>query len=118
MATFDGTDDYFDSREAIELIAELEVTPKEHRHADDQAQLDALIALRDEAEGNIADWEYGEIFISAFSFTDHMMEILNDVGYIPADLPSWIVIDRDKTADNMKIDYTEFEFRGTTYYAR
>ena len=47
-----------------------------------------------------------------------MMELLSDTGYFPADLPGWIVIDEEETASNMREDYTGFEFRGTTYYAR
>ena len=126
---FDGTDNFFDSREVIERIAELEEvgtdTNSEGTEFDAdrlcnefREEYDALIELRDEAEGNIADFEYGETFISEHAFTDYMMELLSDIGYLPADLPGWIVIDEEETASNMKEDYTEFEFRGTTYYAR
>lgn len=126
---FDGTDDLFDSREVMERIAELEEVGTEtnsegtefdaDRLCDEfREEYDALIELRDDAEGNIADWEYGETFISENAFTDYMMELLSDIGYLPADLPGWIVINEEETASNMKVDYTEFEFRGTTYYAR
>lgn len=131
MADFSTAPDYFDSREVIERIEELESflensEDTELSDADraealaefDREEYDALIALRDDADGNIPDWEYGETFISEDSFTDHMRELLSDVGYIPADLPSWIVINWEETVDNMKVDYTEFEFLGTTYYAR
>jgi len=60
MANFDGTDDYFDSREVIERIAELEATEVIDREPEDQDELDALYALQEEAEGYISDWEYGE----------------------------------------------------------
>ena len=126
---FDGTDNFFDSREVMERIAELEEVGTDtnsegtefdaDRLCDEfREEYDALIELRDDAEGNIADWEYGETFISENAFTDYMMELLSDIGYLPADLPGWIVIDEEETASNMKDDYTEFEFRGTTYYAR
>ena len=126
---FDGTDNFFDSREVMERIAELEEVGTDtnsegtefdaDRLCDEfREEYDALIELRDDAEGNIADWEYGETFISENAFTDYMMELLSDIGYLPADLPGWIVIDEEETASNMKEDYTEFEFRGTTYYAR
>lgn len=126
---FDGTDNFFDSREVMKRIAELEEVGTDtnsegtefdaDRLCDEfREEYDALIELRDDAEGNIADWEYGETFISENAFTDYMMELLSDIGYLPADLPGWIVIDEEETASNMKEDYTEFEFRGTTYYAR
>ena len=126
---FDGTDNFFDSREVMERIAELEEVGTEtnsegtefdaDRLCDEfREEYDALTEWRDDAEGNIADWEYGETFISENAFTDYMMELLSDIGYLPADLPGWIVINEEETASNMKEDYTEFEFRGTTYYAR
>lgn len=129
MNAFTGTEDTFDSREAIERIAELEEVGTDtnsegtefdaDRLCDEfREEYDALIELRDDAEGNIADWEYGETFISENAFTDYMMELLSDFGYLPANLPGWIVINEEETADNMKEDYTAFEFMGSTYYAR
>lgn len=128
---FDGTEDFLDSREVIERIEELEaylenstdpeLTEEEREEALDEfdrEEYDALIKLRDEADDNIADWEYGETFISESAFTDYAMELLSGIGYLPSNLPSWIVIDEEETASKMKEDYTEFEFRGTTYYAR
>ena len=84
----------------------------------DAAELVALIALRDECDGYVSDWTYGETFIHEGYFTAHCVEMLSDVGYLPADMPSWIIINGDATADNMKEDYTAFEFMGSTYYAR
>ena len=126
---FDGTDNFFDSREVMERIAELEEVGTDtnsegtefdaDRLCDEfREEYDALIELRDDAEGNIPDWGYGETFISEHYFTVYMMGLLSDTGYLPADLPGWIVIDEEETASNMKDDYTGFEFRGTTYYAR
>ena len=126
---FDGTDNFFDSREVMERIAELEEVGTDtnsegtefdaDRLCDEfREEYDALIELRDDAEGNIPDWDYGETFISEHYFTVYMMGLLSDTGYLPADLPGWIVIDEEETASNVKDDYTGFEFRGTTYYAR
>lgn len=133
MANFDGTDDYFDSREVIERIAELELLAEtmndeeetEDARAEaydeyDAEEYNALIVLQEEVESYISDWQHGESFISEDYFTDYVKELVRDIGYIPQDLPSWISdhIDWDEVADELKVDYTEFEFRGTTYYAR
>lgn len=135
MNAFTGTEDTFDSREAIERIDELTaefvdstdsdpadiMSIDDWAHGltqDDAAELAALIALRDECDAYVSDWPYGETFIHECYFTAYCMEMLSELGYLPADMPSWIVIDGDATADNMKEDYTAFEFMGSTYYAR
>ena len=137
MIAFTGNEDTFDSREVIERIDELtsefvdatDSDPADTMSIDDWAlglceddatELVALIELR-EACGDYMgtnEWEDGETFIHEDYFTAYCMEMLTDIGYLPADLPSWIVIDEDETADNMKEDYTAFEFMGSTYYAR
>ena len=96
MPNFDGTDDYFDSRELADLIA-----------------------FRDEAD-HLPDWEYGEAFIHENHFTDYAQETAGDCGFIPADLPVWLAnaIDWEQVADALKMDYTEFELQGATYWAR
>lgn len=135
MNAFTGNEDTFDSREAIERIDELTaefVTVTDSDPADtmsiddwaygltqdDAAELAALIALRDECDGYMSDWPYGETFIHEGYFTAYCVEMLSDVGYLPADMPSWVVIDGDATADNMRADYAGYEFMGSTYYAR
>lgn len=118
MADFSTTPDYFDSREVIERIAELESIEVIDRDEDEQEELDALYVLAEEAEGNVTDWKYGETFIHEDYFEDYAEEFIVDCGYIPADLPSWIVIDWKETADNLKQDYGTYSFRGETYYAR
>lgn len=126
---FDGTDDVFDSRDVIERIAELEEIGTEtnsegtgfdpDRLCDEfREEYDALIAFRDEAEQEFSEWTDGVTFVLDDYFTDYAMDMLEDVGYLPADLPEWIVIDRDETADNVREDYTSIEFRGETYWAR
>lgn len=135
MNAFTGTEDTFDSREAIERIDELTaefvdstdsdpadiMSVDDWRHGlteGDAAELVALIALRDECDTYVSDWTYGETFIHEGYFTAYCMEMLSELEYLPTDMPSWIIIDGDATADNMKEDYTAFEFMGSTYYAR
>ena len=56
--------------------------------------------------------------MSTVAITDYAFEMLEDCGTLPKDLPSWIVIDRDATAENMKADYTSVDFDGVTYWVR
>ena len=126
---FDMNQDLFDSRDVIERIEELEAL--EAAALDDDAtqddvdewtrELDAeLFALREFAEdaSNASDWSYGETFIHESYFTEYTKELVSDCGYIPADLPDWIKIDWEETAENVMEDYTEYELDGNTYYAR
>ena len=80
-------------------------------------ELIALIELCEECEG-YSDWSYGETLIREDYFTDYTQDTLADCGYIPKDLPHWIVIDWEETADNLKIDYMEVSFMGETYFMR
>lgn len=64
------------------------------------------------------DFEYGESVIHKDYFTEYTEELLTDVGYLANDLPSWIVIDMDATAENVKQDYISIEYKNETYYIR
>jgi hypothetical protein len=83
--------------------------------------IDELNAIReiDDLESEIGrDFEYGCTLIPEDEFEDYCVEFLKEIGYIPKDFPSWIVVDYTATADNMEQDYTEVEFRGETYLFR
>ncbi len=71
----------------------------------------------DELEEEIysREFENGIHLIEEDVFEDYVEEFVKDCGYIPKDLPSWIEIDWETTADNMRNDYSEVEFRGETY---
>jgi hypothetical protein len=86
---------------------------------DDEEALEliALIEVWRECE-NYSDWSYGEVLIRDDYFTDYTTEMLKDCGYIPHDMPSWIEIDYEATADNVKVDYSQVEFMDNTYWIR
>lgn len=65
-----------------------------------------------------SEFEYGVTLIEEDEFEDYCQELVTDCGYISKDFPSWIEIDWDRTADNMRADYSEVEYQGTTYLAR
>lgn len=85
---------------------------------DNGEELKALQSLVDEAEGYAADWQYGATLIREDYFTEYAMEMMQDIGDLPRNLPSYIVIDEEATADNLKVDYTEVDYDGVTYLVR
>ena len=76
--------------------------------------------LEEEAEGYAPDWHHGAALIRDSYFIEYCRELLSDIGDLPADLPGYIEnnIDWDGVADDLKIDYTEVDFDGITYWIR
>lgn len=120
---------YFDSRDVIERIAELESERDFYNeqpdcadvvwdvaYPDEAEELARLIELQDEVGGG--EWEYGITFIRDSEWVDYVQEMCEDIGDVPRDLPHYIVIDWDATADNIQADYSTVEFDGSTYYYR
>lgn len=97
----------FDSRDVLDRIEFLanedDLTPEE------EDELDELRALQAEAMDYVADWQYGEAFISDDHFEDYARGLTDEIA---------AVNDWKAAVDELKEDYTSFEFRGTTYWAR
>lgn len=125
----DETQDYIDSRDVINRIDELEAmrdewieyqqgegeeedTP-EPFGKEEQDELDELLELQSECD--YGDWRYGETLISDRVIDDYLDDMIRDCYAIP-DLPSFMSIEIDYAA--LKMDYTEIEFRGETFYIR
>lgn len=84
-------------------------------------ELALLEALLEECKGNGGDekWEgdwYPLTLISETHFETYMDEMLEDIGELPKDLPSYLSITVDY--DALKMDYTYIEYDGVTYYFR
>lgn len=65
-----------------------------------------------------SEFEYGVTLIHDDDFEDYARDLVEDCGYISRDLPSWIEIDWEATADNIKVDYSSIELKGDTYLYR
>jgi len=115
-------DDVLDSRDIIERIEELEFL--DATDGDDtesfsgREELETLKALAAECSSLSSDWEFGEILIRYSYWENYIQEMLEDCGDIPADLPWYIAIDWETTADNISQDYSIVEFNGIDYYIR
>ena len=46
------------------------------------------------------------------------MELLSDIGDLPAEIPHYIVINREATARNIRMDYSSVDYDGVTYWYR
>jgi hypothetical protein len=132
---FNENDDLLDSRDIMKRIEYLneflcdlpdDVTSETYDPADDKngdrsdavEERQALRALEDDASGYAPDWQYGETLIHEDYFTDYAEELVKDTAGLPRDIPPYIVIDWEATAENLKVDYTEIVFKGQTFYIR
>lgn len=133
MDTISNMDDMIDSRSVIERIEELEAERDEYQerdltepltlswsqaHDDDAAELVALKALAEEAEG-CADWKYGEALIRDSYFRDYAEQLADDIGAINSEA-RWPnnCIDWERAAGELQMDYTSVDFDGITYWIR
>ena len=82
-----------------------------------EAEIAELAELR-EIKNYVSDWRYGETLIPEEDFVDYCQELLLDTGVLPKDLPDYIEIDMDATAENLKADFVEVEYLGNTYFVR
>ena len=81
---------------------------------DNLEELEALRELKDE----VSEWDDGNTLIPEEDWIDYVEEMLQDCGYLPRNLPWYIEIDWEKTAENIAQDYGTVDYLGTTYYYR
>lgn len=91
---------------------------KDYGYSDDARELFALEALADDAAGYAPDWIHGATLIRESYWVEYVQEMLVDIGDLPKELPHYIEIDWEKTADNIRADYTDADFDGVTYLIR
>lgn len=119
-------DDVIDSRDVIERIEELEnelsgdyVLDGAYSLEDIEEfkkELETLQRLAEEAEQYSADWGYGSTLIRYDYFEEYMDDMIDECYDIPRNLPSFMIITLDYEA--LRMDYSEIEFNGVTYYIR
>ena len=134
----DLTADTIDVRDIIARVEELEIESVAHSNDDDDdartaawaaanpddaAELAALRAILDQLKGYGGDEEwrgdwYPVTLIADFAFEDHARELLEDCGTIPKDLPWYVAIDWETTAQHIQGDYTSVDVGSTVYWYR
>ena len=108
-------DDFDEIDEASENIDEDERDNFKTYWEDEYQHIEAINEIEDEVGG---EFEYGCTLIEEDDFEDYVRELLVDRGYISKDLPTWMEIDWEATAENVKKDYSELEYKGETCYFR
>jgi hypothetical protein len=120
MANFTQNDignDVLDVRDIIERFEEIEDS------AADKDEAEQIQKILEELEGYGGDeqWRgswYPITLIEDSYFTEYAMELLSDVGDLPAEIPHYIVIDEDATARNIQMDYSSIDIGDFTYWYR
>lgn len=119
-------DDIIDSRDVIARIDEINDELEDAREEQDDRLIAELVSelrpleeLADEASDYAADWHHGEQLIHEDYFVTYMQELARDCGMISGE-EGWPLnhIDWEAAAEEAKVDYTEVDFAGTTYYIR
>lgn len=98
------------------LFEEEEIQSWAEQHEDSRTTIEEIDDLENEV--STSEWYYGLTLILEKDFEDYVQDLITDCDYISKDFPSWIEIDWETTAENVKVDYSEVEFRGETYYYR
>src|SRR5574343_1260615 len=124
-------DDIIDVRDIIERIEELESLKDDHEAepdgghwSDEDAQeLRTLTDIMDDLKGYGGDeqWRgdwYPVTLIRESYFADYCQDLVIDCGGLPASIPDYLVIDWEATARNLKVDYSEVEIDGVTFFYR
>lgn len=95
----------------------------EENNPDEAEELHMLESLLDDIKGYGEDhqWEgcrYPGHLIRYSYFTEYCKDLVRDVGDLPKDIPVYIVIDWEATADNIRMDYGSVDFDGVEYLYR
>lgn len=105
-------------------IAKENLEAKQKELEDEQEEFEHLQEILDELKGNGGDeqWRgdwYPITLINSDYFTEYTKELVEDCGYIGrGELPWWISINWEETADNVKIDYAPIDIDDETFYYR
>lgn len=101
-----------DSKDLQDRLNELTDIAMEDR---DRSEEQELVELED-MSNQVTDWRYGATLIAVEDFPEYREELLKDCGDLPKDIPWYIAIDWNKTADNIAVDYSIITYQGQDYY--
>jgi antirestriction protein len=113
LENFPHYEDMTDTFEDI-LFEEEEIQSWKEDWLDEITDICAIEDLEDEVG---SEFSYGVTLIPEDDFEDFCEDLVSDIGDLPKDLPSYISnnIDWAGVAEDLRVDYSEVEFRGETY---
>lgn len=85
---------------------------------EDKKELESLLDKLEDIRNEVSEFEDGATLIRDDIWVEYVQELCEDIGDIPSDLPDYIVIDWDLTANNISQDYSTIEIDGDEYYFR
>ena len=85
---------------------------------DELKQIEEVNELENDIDNG--EFDFGTTLIDEDDFEEYCEDLVSDIGDLPTDLPSYISnnIDWSGVAEDLKVDYLDVEFRGTTYLYR
>lgn len=125
--TFDKHADQFDIRDVIARFEELEdlkdTGAPDDFTAEEHEEFLILLSFLEEVKGYGGDeqWRgdwYPLGFIHEDYFVEAMEELVKDIGDLPKEIPSYIAIDWNATAENLRVDYSSVDIDGETFWYR
>lgn len=107
----------FNATESHEALAAAEAALAEWDEENTE-DLQSLKEFAAEGEGYSADWRHGVTCVNEDYWVEYCEELVQDIGDLPRNIPGYLAIDWQKTAENIKQDYTSIKWEGNTFYVR
>jgi hypothetical protein len=112
-----NTDNVIDSRDVLDRIEELEFEAE--RTEAENNELALLQKFIEDASRYSAERaRHGFSLIHDDYFQEYAIELCQECGDLPRNIPSYIEIDWEATAKNIQQDYAAVNFDGETYWVR
>lgn len=124
-ADADGFDPEQGGGDEVELQQAIAATERDleawsDEYASELSDLESVLADL-KGTGGDEQWNghwYPLTLIRYDHFTDHCKELAEEFQYLNSDFPTWIEIDWEATARNMKVNYQSVDIDGVEFYYR
>ena len=113
LECFPQYEDMTDSYDDI-LMEEEEIQDWKEGWSEEINHIEEIDSIEDE----VSEFNDGTALIDDNDMEEYVKNLLEELGYISKDFPSWIKIDWSSTVDNVMQDYSEVTYQGTEYLYR